>query len=186
MTAPTTRETADHAELKRLAEAATPGRWTCKEGSTSYPECDDRDFWSVVLSPAGREIVQLNERGYHREDDRVDYDFDAAFIAAANPATVLSLLSEIAALRGRAEEADALASTHFVVLREKQDDAAILKHGKLEAERQRDELRKALEDIGAMSDADDPESYRFDDREGCLDTIHAIARAFLANQGADQ
>jgi len=96
----------DHAELARLAEAATKGPWVCKEGSTSYPECDDKDFWSVVLSPAGKEIVTLHERYASKSDDRGDYDFDAAFIAAANPATVLALLAENAALRGRNEAAD--------------------------------------------------------------------------------
>lgn len=94
----------DHAELARLAEAATRGPWVCKEGSTSYPECDDKDFWSVVLSPAGKEIVTLHERYASKSDDRGDYDFDAAFIAAANPATVLALLAENAALRSRENE----------------------------------------------------------------------------------
>lgn len=92
----------DHAELARLAEAATKGPWVCKEGSTSYPECDDKDFWSVVLSPAGKEIVTLHERYASKSDDRGDYDFDAAFIAAANPATVLALIAEVAALRASA------------------------------------------------------------------------------------
>lgn len=95
----------DHAELARLAEAATKGPWVCKEGSTSYPECDDKDFWSVVLSPAGKEIVTLHERYASKSDDRGDYDFDAAFIAAANPATVLALLAENAALRANEKAA---------------------------------------------------------------------------------
>jgi hypothetical protein len=98
---------ANTAELKRLAEAATPGPWRCEEGSTSYPECDDRDFWAVVLTPLGRDVVTISERYTAKTDDRKDYDFDAAFIAAANPETVLSLIStierqaeEIAGLRG--------------------------------------------------------------------------------------
>ena len=36
-------------------------------------------------------------------------------------------------------------------------------------------LRKALQDIKEMTDADDPESYRCDDREGCLETVFATA-----------
>ena len=43
----------------------------------------------------------------------------------------------------------------------------------LEAEVER--LRAALADIAAMTDADDPESYRCDDREGCLDAVYAKA-----------
>lgn len=91
-------------ELKALAEKATPGPWTSKEGSTSYPECDDADFWNVVLSPGGKEIVTLHERYSLKADDRRDYDFDAAFIAAANPATVLSLLAALEEAREREAE----------------------------------------------------------------------------------
>lgn len=100
----------EHAELARLAEAATKGPWVCKEGSTSYPECDDKDFWSVVLSPAGKEIVTLHERYASESDDRGDYDFDAAFIAAANPATVLAILAENAALRAAAGALEGIGS----------------------------------------------------------------------------
>ena len=38
-------------------------------------------------------------------------------------------------------------------------------------------LRSALKDIAEMTDADNPESYRCDDREGCLDTVFATASA---------
>lgn len=110
MTAPTTRETADHAELARLAEAATAGPW-----ETSPEAFSPRSF--VIPT-------------HHASDDpavgSVLSRQDAAFIAAANPATVLALLSEIAALRdyGRDVAKEAL-----------------------EYRRQRDELRKALERI---------------------------------------
>ena len=36
-------------------------------------------------------------------------------------------------------------------------------------------LRKALQDIKEMTDAGNPESYRCDDREGCLETVFATA-----------
>lgn len=35
--------------------------------------------------------------------------------------------------------------------------------------------REALRRIKRMTDAGDPESYRCDDREGCLDTVHTVA-----------
>jgi hypothetical protein len=92
--------------LRSAAELATPGPWTSKEGSTGYPECDDRDYWAVVLSPLGREIVTLQERYSGKEDDRRDYDFDAAFIALANPATILSLIAEHRALTALITEQD--------------------------------------------------------------------------------
>ena len=114
MTAPTTRETADHAELARLAEAATAGPWE------TYPE---------AFSPRSFVIPT-----HHASDDpavgSVLSRQDAAFIAAANPATVLALLSEIAALRG---ERDGLI------------EAAAARNSLLEIiERQRDEFREAL------------------------------------------
>ena len=37
------------------------------------------------------------------------------------------------------------------------------------------ELEEALREIAAMTNPDDSDSYRSDDREGCLDTIHALA-----------
>jgi hypothetical protein len=39
---------------------------------------------------------------------------------------------------------------------------------------------EALREIAAATDADDPESYRCDDREGCLDTVHSIATNALS------
>ncbi len=78
---------------REVAEKATPGPWRCEEGSTSYPECDDRDFWAAVLSPYGREIVTLHERYSLKADDRRDYDFDAAHIATFDPPTVIRLLA---------------------------------------------------------------------------------------------
>ena len=41
------------------------------------------------------------------------------------------------------------------------------------------EMYAALENIVVMTDADDDDSYRSDDREGCLDTVYAVAKAAL-------
>jgi hypothetical protein len=38
----------------------------------------------------------------------------------------------------------------------------------------------ALQSIKEMTDANDPESYRCDDREGCLDTVFAVASEALS------
>ena len=40
--------------------------------------------------------------------------------------------------------------------------------------------REALESIADMTDPDDPESYRCDDREGCLDTVQHVSRQALS------
>jgi hypothetical protein len=41
-------------------------------------------------------------------------------------------------------------------------------------------LRAARQSIIDMTDADNPDSYRADDREGCLDTVFATASEALA------
>ena len=78
----------DHAELARLAEAATPGPWI-----------DGPPAWF-----RGRRSEEDGKRPIHRPGHpgtmaNVYGKENAAFIAAANPATVLALLAEIAALR---------------------------------------------------------------------------------------
>jgi hypothetical protein len=60
------------------------------------------------------------------------------------------------------------------------DEAAAVV-GTLEAEVAR--LREELADIAAMTNADDPASYRCDDREGCLDAVYAKAIEARDNSG---
>ena len=78
--------TPDLAELRRLAEAATPGPW-----STAA--------FQLVIDVAQR--IDVGMCG-HRDD--------AAFIAAANPDVVLALLAERDALAAKIERVRAL---HF-------------------------------------------------------------------------
>ena len=42
-----------------------------------------------------------------------------------------------------------------------------------------DRLREVIKDIAEMTDADNPESYRCDDREGCFDTVFSVATEAL-------
>jgi hypothetical protein len=46
-------------------------------------------------------------------------------------------------------------------------------------------LREALISIRSMTNADDPESYRCDDREGCLDSVYSVADAALRGNGGE-
>ncbi|HHN0559933.1 ead/Ea22-like family protein [Pseudomonas aeruginosa] len=71
----------DHAELRRVAEAATPGEWRTGDGDYSLPDC--------VLS--GEFVVCEHAGG------------DVDYIAAANPKTVLALLDEIDRLKAENE-----------------------------------------------------------------------------------
>lgn len=83
------------AELEKLARAATPGPW-----------CRDRMEPETVRTEADHDIVVYE----------VERNQDAAFIAAANPATVLDLLATIARLEA-----------------EKVKDGEALEHAKLGA-----------------------------------------------------
>jgi hypothetical protein len=58
----------------------------------------------------------------------------------------------------------------------------VLMKEKIAAEKRIAELEAALRSIAENTDADDPESYRADDREGCLDTVNGVANAALAGQ----
>ncbi|MFG8158697.1 ead/Ea22-like family protein [Pseudomonas aeruginosa] len=78
----------DHAELRRLAEAATPGPWSCNR------------HWAIVGGPtleftngaAQQQIAMACWQSWMREEELRN---NAAFMAAANPKTILALLDEI-------------------------------------------------------------------------------------------
>jgi chromosome segregation ATPase len=59
------------------------------------------------------------------------------------------------------------------------DQRDLLKAAEAEVAR----LQAVLADIAAMTDADDPQSYRSDDREGCLDAVYAKAKRSLDAAG---
>lgn len=79
----------DHAELRRLAEAATPGEWSAvwEEGDdTAWP-----NLFPIIQAENGETVIG-NEGFYSDlEQDKAN----AQFCAAANPKTVLALLDEI-------------------------------------------------------------------------------------------
>lgn len=88
----------DHAELARLAEAATPGPWFRghNEHGSSQGEMSvwpDAGMVGGVIAKCG---WQAPWDGWFEQPAK-----DAAFIAAANPATVLALIAEVAALRAK-------------------------------------------------------------------------------------
>jgi hypothetical protein len=79
------RMTVDYDDLRAKALAATPGPWETPTGDCVWSE------------------ERLVARG---DDERpfVERAANTAFIAAANPVTVLSLLDEIAALKAALQE----------------------------------------------------------------------------------
>ncbi len=121
--------------------------------------------------------TRAEEAALASSDDRRFRKLDGDFRAAFTPAVCSDLLSEIAALRGDLTEtrvaADLLASSLRADLRQ--------------AERQRDELRKALERIA--DEAPYRSGYCQSDVEYgpalSADEMQAVARQALANQGAE-
>lgn len=77
------------AELRRKAEAATPGPWETTSVSIGTESTPDAVLG--VVASSGNVLWDPQEMG---EEDK-------AFIAAANPAVVLALLNEVAALHDR-------------------------------------------------------------------------------------
>jgi Ead/Ea22-like protein len=77
----------DHAKLRELAKAATPGPWEYREvegsGAVAHPT-----GWVDAIFPFGAKE-----------------NVDAIFCAAANPAMILALLDEIASLHKSLSEA---------------------------------------------------------------------------------
>lgn len=95
-------------KLRELAEAATPGPWF-QSGSPWF----QTGGFVLAGSPdphAGTVLADLSDTWeLQRSDDGLDGDYerdpdkDAAFIAAFNPATALSLLSRLQAAEERAD-----------------------------------------------------------------------------------
>lgn len=189
--APTTRETADHTELARLAEAASPGPWAAD--TTSAIKCASVRRTSGARTRTGYAAI-LRMKTTLTSTRAPQALADAAFIAAANPATVLGLLSEIAALKGERDDLERHRDRLAITCQRRLDDWRDAQAKTTQVERQRDELRKALEPFAVAAanfDENDtcdaePDDYVFTDFN-CLSVGHLrSARRALANQGADQ
>lgn len=85
-----------HADLLKLAEAATPGPWN--SNGTSVDDFDVHCTMRMEWMPNGT--------GNEDEDDEVNlnHEADSAFIAGTNPAVIIALLAEISVLRSNESE----------------------------------------------------------------------------------
>jgi hypothetical protein len=87
------------AELEALAEAATPGPW--EDHVVAYAQGDPSNgpSYDVSIRCALGQIAHLSE------DGDAGHGANAAFIAAANPATVLALVRAVREMRTALERA---------------------------------------------------------------------------------
>ena len=86
-------------ELKRLAEAATPGPWEYQKDSKDFPVNGYVTVRDCIFS-----VCVLPYEGI-RTDDRVTDN--GRFIAAANPAAILELIAELDELAAKLDRAQA-------------------------------------------------------------------------------
>lgn len=109
----TTPSKLDEARLRELAEAATPGPWKYQ----GPPDVGYSTFVGRFEAENGTVVCDFgdSETYYPSEGSPPDPE-DAAFIAAANPATILALLDALSAEREQGDRAVASAATAFQAL----------------------------------------------------------------------
>jgi len=95
----------DYSELERLAKAATPGPWEHYYAK----ELRGRFGGGPVNEVNSDERCPIVKWSWFDDSDRSkkSQKANAKFIAAANPATILSLLSDIASLKSQLAQAEA-------------------------------------------------------------------------------
>ena len=76
-------------ELKRLAERTQQGEWVLDSGVGGY----------FVKTPEKGTTIAIVHQAKSGGTEYIDGCFNAAFIAAANPATIIALIAEIERLR---------------------------------------------------------------------------------------
>lgn len=121
-------------ELRRLAQAATPGPWIA--AGPSFGESLPKYLNEVVIDRAGDEDDGYSICGAPLGLDKEGSD-DMAFVAAANPATITELLDRL-----EAAESDCLEQARMNGMGASREAALM---AKLEAaEKERDELRAEI------------------------------------------
>ena len=155
-----------HLDLWNMALSAEGGSWRAVPTSRSRMEIEVVSGSASVATIYGSPLLQ-------------DHESTAAFIAAANPATVLSLLSEIAALRSAKWDVQHADTMNDMVLMGMARDEAIDRA--TQAERQRDEAVGLLIGLQAIFRGNPARHALMSWWSRAKDRIEA-----LANQGADQ
>ena len=98
----------DTKELRRLAQAATAGEWYVERGNHIYGRnevTDKEEVWHPVIACTDDDEINVN------------FEANAAFIAAANPAAISELLDRLEA----AEKSDAESLAMYRKARDERD-----------------------------------------------------------------
>lgn len=109
-------------KLRELAEAATQGPWFqsgspwFQTGGFVLAGSPDPHAGTVLADLSGTWEMQRADDGLDADHER-DPDKDAAFIAAFNPATALSLLSRLQAAEERAEKLEGASAEAVAALK---------------------------------------------------------------------
>jgi hypothetical protein len=122
-------------DLRKLAEAATPGPWFHGKGDRHYSE--DETFL-MICEDARREVPIIFVYAGDLDEGEIDKQFAtrADFIAACDPQTILALLDDLdLAKTQRALDDIRIEKAHAAVQR---------------AESERDRYRAALDEIAAI------------------------------------
>jgi hypothetical protein len=124
----------DVGELERLARAATPGPWHVQGVGIGGIE-----------DTAGNVIAQAQQfKPVRNRDDLNDRIQNAAFIAAANPATVLALIAHLRAVEARNVDL-------WAVIDKLTADGCRAVTALIKCEAERDALRAAVEPFAKMA-----------------------------------
>lgn len=164
----------DHAELRRLAKAATPGPWRVQTGCS----------WRRIGTDSGDgDVLRPCTHPHDGWPDIVAPAENLKYIASANPKTILALLDEIDGLRSRLEidertphDGIACRDETIKVLDEKCDRL------KVENERLLDELSACTEHPGGCGYWREAAKRRAEDRDRLKTENDALRGALHAVQ----
>lgn len=165
--------TTDHKELRRRAEAATPGPWDVGAGSITKKLLGEDDNGDPTWLT--KWIVSFYGPSCENQDEAKN---NAAFIAAANPQIVLSLLDEIDALKAenmRLTEANNIMAIELDNYHELKDENEMLKAG-----------NRLLSDAPCDKCGYNGEGYYQPDKHPCAEEHHEARKAGKSKEVSDK
>lgn len=137
--------TINTARLRALAEAATPGPWEA-DGNEVSQHWSRPEPWKTVASSE----VACMSYCYGGSGRGIEDEADAAYIAAADPSTMLALLDEIESLRDQVDSMqmanDMLRATHRTDNQYLLDEIERYRDALEAAERERDNWKLSAEE----------------------------------------